>query len=92
MNIIPRKFVKYPADPACDLLSHAQRTIFIKLLQQHFQKCGGDYDLEFTISDNELKSLSNCSSCTITKAKKRLIELDLIQYRIKLNKTIYKIS
>ena len=73
-------------------LSPANLTIYIYLLQLHPHHAHGKYDEEFCISDRELAEISGRSCSTITEAKKRLRDLNLIQFRaVTTHITYYKI-
>jgi len=73
------------------ILSDADITVLCHLCKMHFQFVHGDYDKEFYVTDRKLSFLSGKSTRTIRKAKKNLVDIGAIEFRIFDNKTYYKI-
>jgi len=85
-------FLRYPVRALACELSKSDHKIFLHLLLYHFNKCRGDYEKEFFLTDRDLSSLSGCSLRTIWLAKKKLSSTHLISFYVGLkNKTYYKI-
>ncbi len=85
-------FIKYPAKAFFHSLSHAENSIYLKLLFHHFRFCSGDYSRNFYMTDRDLSSLTGCSLSTVWLAKKSLTKHNLINFEIgPKNRTYYSI-
>jgi len=85
-------FIKVPSNALFMDMPHAILRVYIRLIQQHFLYCHGDFTKEFYITDRDLADLCFCSTDTIKRAKRFLSTFELLEYHIgPKNKTFYKI-
>ena len=85
-------FVIYPSRAYSADLHLVDKSILIELLRCHFQWCKGDIEGKFHLSDRELKSLTGHCLNSITNAKKRLRDSNVISFECGCgNRTYYKI-
>jgi len=91
MPDIKKLYIKIPILALTGSLSNAEIAVFLQLLLRHFRVRGNDYKKDFYVSDRILASLAGVSTETVWKAKKKLLKMELITYRISGRKTHYKI-